>query len=87
MKLQIDKPTKTLKTTMFFLSDYIPSYIQYFLTTTSIFALAVTSLLYSYQCSLIYLAGVPAGSRQVVSVISRNVSCDIRFILHEYLHL
>ncbi|POG79335.1 Alpha/Beta hydrolase protein [Rhizophagus irregularis DAOM 181602=DAOM 197198] len=51
---------------MSFLSDYIPSYIQFFLTTTSIVALAVTSLLYTYQCKMIYLAGLPEGSRQVV---------------------
>lgn len=72
MKLQIDKPTKA---TMSFLSDYIPSYIQFFLTTTSIVALAVTSLLYTYQCKMIYLAGLPEGSRQVVSIVH---ALDIR---------
>lgn len=80
MNLRIDKPTKAFKTTMFFLSDYIPSYIQFFLTTTSIVALAVTGLLYTYQCKMIYLAGIPEGSRQAVSIISRIVSCNIRFM-------
>ncbi|RIA94604.1 Alpha/Beta hydrolase protein [Glomus cerebriforme] len=44
----------------------MPDYIKYFIAVTSVLTLTATSLLYSFQCELIYPARFPEGSRQFV---------------------
>ncbi|CAG8589914.1 10467_t:CDS:2 [Funneliformis caledonium] len=49
------------------LSDYLPSYVKYLIAGTSLLTLTFAGLLYSFQCSLIYPAKFPNGSRSLVS--------------------
>ncbi|CAG8448279.1 4970_t:CDS:2 [Diversispora eburnea] len=52
---------------MFFLPDYIPSYVQLFITSSSLFILTTAGLLYHFQCDLIYPSRFPQGSRELVA--------------------
>nr|CAG8511579.1 216_t:CDS:2 [Entrophospora candida] len=52
---------------MLFLPDYIPKYVQYFISISSVLVIGASTLLYAFQCELIYLARFPEGSRQYVA--------------------
>jgi hypothetical protein len=55
------------------IKNSLPSWLNYVLTFTGITGLTGVVLLYLYQCSLIYPASYPEGSRQQVNKKSNNI--------------
>jgi hypothetical protein len=55
------------------IKNSLPGWLNYVLTFTGITGLTGVVLLYLYQCSLIYPASYPEGSRQQVHKKSNNI--------------